>query len=535
MSTTPLADRRISVFASGQRSGYEARHHTLVEVAACIRSDDLIDVTADYRARLAAAEQIPDPAERQLALRGVRDRKATMFSCAAFSGRCPDTGGRRPRMGQIPDPATNLITFDLDNIDDAAAARDSIAQHPSLAIAGISASGRGVWCCVLLDRAPCAYHQREHRVVWDHVRMQLGIDGFAVEPDRQASDALRVRFLVHDPDLYWNPDAEPMPIPSPAEIAAKVARPAAQRAVSVRLLSFTEPGARVPWDERPAWVEASDNPHDAMLDATRWDAQDDPQRAGEPERRDAYVDARGKCDRGEVDRAVNGAIDKVHSGEWSRTRDERDDQIEQLRSENARLRRGAGKGDTDTGDTYALNEDGFLAAIDHSGQGIGVDTLDGTLYCRLLDSDTWTRCWKTDTAYLMLMRRLTLVCKGPGGEPYRLPARDAWAITVSAAHKRPVSTKSPHALTLREFFANARLGYYTVGEVAAATGIVDRPTGTNNVGQRRSKLIHGLAAEARWTYRLVQPPGMRSRVRRFVNPRGVCLRPTTFTAPKTLA
>ena len=87
-----------------------------------------------------------------------------------------------------------------------------LTEHPSVEIAGTSSSGSALWCVVQGPKlGPEATHP-EYLANWEAIKARL--PGSAqVATSGESHNINRLRFMVHDPNLFYNPAAVPMEIP----------------------------------------------------------------------------------------------------------------------------------------------------------------------------------------------------------------------------------------------------------------------------------------------------------------------------------
>ena len=118
---------------------------------------------------------------------------------------------------------TGIVNYDIDHLGDvglsAAETRDAIAGLKHVAFAAISTGGDGVHCGLLTDRKPVC--DADRLAIWTQgqaylVKAAAGI-GLKIKTDEAAKDALRLRFLAHDPDLRCDLCAEPLHVEDAVE------------------------------------------------------------------------------------------------------------------------------------------------------------------------------------------------------------------------------------------------------------------------------------------------------------------------------
>ena len=165
---------------------------TIADLATMIRDGTLAAETDAYRAL---------PAEEQ------KRQKFKRLLSVMVAGPW-----EKSRKMALPDPFTCLWQIDLDkNIGDGAAIRSAAAAHPSTVLFYRTAGGEG-YCAVVrgADDADVLRYRTWRRVIIEHL-------GWERWSDPSASEKVNgVRFVVHDPDAVYRPDAVPLDVALPA-------------------------------------------------------------------------------------------------------------------------------------------------------------------------------------------------------------------------------------------------------------------------------------------------------------------------------
>ncbi|MCC5807592.1 MAG: PriCT-2 domain-containing protein [Opitutales bacterium] len=104
---------------------------------------------------------------------------------------------------------TGILQADLDakdnpQLEDLDAIRKALTEDPHVAFLFTSPSGRGLKAGVRIDGTR---HRESFFAVENHFIKKHGL-----QIDRSTKDPLRLCFVSHDPDLYFNPDATPVPV-----------------------------------------------------------------------------------------------------------------------------------------------------------------------------------------------------------------------------------------------------------------------------------------------------------------------------------
>jgi|GEM_PF-1258351 len=96
---------------------------------------------------------------------------------------------------------TGLAGFDFDDVD-AGAVLEKLREIPQVVCAGVSASGKGVWCAA---RVACGTAQEYMACFADGVAAfeAAGLPGL----DKGAHDPTRARFVASSPECWWRWDA----------------------------------------------------------------------------------------------------------------------------------------------------------------------------------------------------------------------------------------------------------------------------------------------------------------------------------------
>ena len=103
---------------------------------------------------------------------------------------------------------TGLAGFDFDDVD-ARAMLEALRGVPQVVCAGVSASGKGVWCAAAVEAATA---QEYARCFADGIRAfrDAGISGM----DIGAHDPTRARFAASCPECWWRYDADEGDVPA---------------------------------------------------------------------------------------------------------------------------------------------------------------------------------------------------------------------------------------------------------------------------------------------------------------------------------
>jgi len=124
---------------------------------------------------------------------------------------------------------TGLAGFDFDDVD-AAATLNALRGVPQVACAGVSASGKGVWCCALVAAATADEYAR---CFADGVAA-FRAAGFA-GLDVSTYDPTRARFVASCPECWWRFDGGDMPAFQPVGDLSLLSRPKKRKASKPRL------------------------------------------------------------------------------------------------------------------------------------------------------------------------------------------------------------------------------------------------------------------------------------------------------------
>lgn len=101
--------------------------------------------------------------------------------------------------------------FDIDDGDlDVDAAYDALKAWEHTFVLGRSMSGSALW---LVANGPIAASHEEYKHNWHAITERLPND-LKANNGRQSNNLNRERFLAHDPDLYLNPEATPIELPT---------------------------------------------------------------------------------------------------------------------------------------------------------------------------------------------------------------------------------------------------------------------------------------------------------------------------------
>ena len=101
---------------------------------------------------------------------------------------------------------SGIICVDIDGSDDPEGDRDAVASLPWVVAAAISPRGRGVKALVAVPRvSDAATYKRQERRVEAAVGLATGR-----KTDAGAEGLHRIFYATHDPDAYYNPNAEPL-------------------------------------------------------------------------------------------------------------------------------------------------------------------------------------------------------------------------------------------------------------------------------------------------------------------------------------
>lgn len=268
-------------------------------------------------------------------------------------------------VGKKNDSGTRFANFDIDGFDTVELAKEKrdllFLNIPSVIAAGLSASGKGVWLVIALSR-PTA-DKDDYANVWWKLAADLKEQGVDIgqstgagATDRAPSNMVSLRYYSHDPDLRMRSEADiklyeippPEDVPSIEEsklragilnaMPAKAQRsPRQQKKMTNGKTGETTGNAktskmtktRIPpvpiYSKRVNWVADADdggvdNHHDRARNAIWKDVLDN--QIPDDNRIDAYVSAIGREDRPEVERLVNGAVEKIHNRRKAKARGE---------------------------------------------------------------------------------------------------------------------------------------------------------------------------------------------------------------------
>ena len=203
-------EQEIAIFTRGTNSRFPAASKTFEYVLESIETgrNRLKAVTAGYRAKLKAAGDAA-------AVKAVKATKSSLFPAAAFGwsgkydGDREEHGRRRASTAQHLTPFT---TYDLDGVDDPEAVVEAARTIDGVVAAGRSVSGSGVWIVLLWDRP--AADAEDYTERWWNGAARLKAEGRKVEHqgggDTAPSSCVSLRFLGHDPDVLYRPDAAPL-------------------------------------------------------------------------------------------------------------------------------------------------------------------------------------------------------------------------------------------------------------------------------------------------------------------------------------
>lgn len=240
--TVDISRRMVSFYESGRRSRYAAFSTWVAAIPKVCRGDtdfkpnwlgrklaettrQVVRQTADYRSRKAADSMLPK-GEHKIADRHTSELKSMAFPAVTLSGdwRAWEGGFRIERSANMdPGSWSGLVGFDLDHLDDPESVKQRLARHPACAMAGISASGTGVWFAVVMNRAPVDWS--EFAPLWaDVLGICQAMFGVRITVDRSCKDGCRLRFLAHDPEFYWNPTPRLIMVRPRDEAVAEISR-----------------------------------------------------------------------------------------------------------------------------------------------------------------------------------------------------------------------------------------------------------------------------------------------------------------------
>ena len=189
----------------GTDSGQIVQNLALSAVAELVRGPALSSVTNHYREVMA----------RHGKARG-RSVKTTDFPGVVVGGQMPPGFRREMR---FPDPHSGIVQFDFDG--DGSAVIDGLNADPSVALAFLSPSG-GAKACIRVSPQPA--DADEHVLAWKaanrRVCENVGLS-FSTDADRAVKSANGLCFLAHDPEVYLNLGAVPIPWEPPSKNPAR--------------------------------------------------------------------------------------------------------------------------------------------------------------------------------------------------------------------------------------------------------------------------------------------------------------------------
>ena len=194
---------------------------TIPELVRHIRTDEsLKQGTATLKGLLA-----PDGSKTDLFKKAKAGLEAIMPAVCAPAG----TPVKGMQSGSLPgDYHSGRYGYDVDKgALELARVRADLMKTPSVEMVGTSSSGSGLWCVVRGPKLSPGARHAEYRANWEAIKDRL--PGSAqVATSGESHNINRLRFIVHDPDLCYNPAAVPMEIP-PFSFKAKTtpAAPAA--------------------------------------------------------------------------------------------------------------------------------------------------------------------------------------------------------------------------------------------------------------------------------------------------------------------
>ena len=229
---------------------------------------NLAKQTAAYRKALAEA------AGNETELEEVRSAKASMFPAAVpgWTG-LPKRylGAAARRQAKSASRLTNLTHYDLDKVADPADTVAELSKVAGIIAAGVSPGGRGVWAWLAWANAPADAEEYKRR--WETGRAYIDGKGHTVkyEPgggaDNAPSSCVSLRFIAHDPAVFFDPDAEPL---NPAIVAFKPKEPVAIEIDGERRgVSPTDDPNVFLVDDKPAPEPPADGPPAAKPKAKR--------------------------------------------------------------------------------------------------------------------------------------------------------------------------------------------------------------------------------------------------------------------------
>jgi hypothetical protein len=132
------------------------------------------------------------------------DKAKAQLSAFTFGGVFAPSRGNAHRQQH-----TGIVHGDLDHLSDVAAVKQAICSHPCTVYAFVSPSGGGLklWVHVPVVADTAGYKHAWHTVSIAYERRYGG------RWDPSGKDISRLRFVSHDPTLYWNPEAVVFEIP----------------------------------------------------------------------------------------------------------------------------------------------------------------------------------------------------------------------------------------------------------------------------------------------------------------------------------
>lgn len=156
------------------------------------------------------------------ALRTIRDEaryKSTKATLPAFTISGQFSGRANAKLLRH----SGVICFDVDKTDDPGAELERLKRDPHVLAVGRSAGGVQLFALVAVHPVPA--NNDQHGQAFDQARRVLGV---SESSDPNVRDVARLRGCTYDPDLYINPEAEPVRVsygqPGPKNEPAPMSR-----------------------------------------------------------------------------------------------------------------------------------------------------------------------------------------------------------------------------------------------------------------------------------------------------------------------
>ena len=191
-------DLRLSVFATLQ--GYESKPLMLETILWWIRHDNSVTQKTELYRKMAHA------ISRDEANKKVKEAMMPAFSVAVVFG---DRGRQTQHVASV----TGLSLCDIDHLDDIDAAFAKMAADPHTLLLYRTISGEGLRC---IYRYVDEKGQPPQNALLYRAAYHKGNAYFArlagKEYDGKCGDLTRLSGMAHDPEAYYNPDAEPFTV-----------------------------------------------------------------------------------------------------------------------------------------------------------------------------------------------------------------------------------------------------------------------------------------------------------------------------------